>query len=197
MADPGHPAQAAPSGSVLLTNIGELVTNADSTLTSVDAESSLGVVRDAAVVLADGLVAWTGSATSAPAADRRVDCGGRAVIPGFVDSHAHLVFAGDRSADFAARMAGQSHAAGGIRTTVAATRAASNEELSRRTGSLVGELIRNGSTTFEIKSGCGLTVDDEARALRIARTFTSETTFWAPTWCRPSTRTTAPATSTW
>ena len=177
MADPGDPARAASSGSVLLTNIGELVTNADPTLTPVDAESSLGVVRDAAVVLADGRVAWTGTAGSAPAADRQVDCDGRAVIPGFVDSHAHLVFAGDRSADFAARMAGQSYAAGGIRTTVAATRAASNEELSRRTGSLVGELIRNGSTTFEIKSGYGLTVDDEARALRIARTFTSETTF--------------------
>lgn len=169
--------------STLLTNIGELVTN-DGVGKELgldgsprDPNAALGIVRDAALVIADGRVVWTGPAAGAPAADAAMDCGGRAVIPGFVDSHAHLIFAGDRSAEFAARMAGQPYAAGGIRSTVTATRAASDGDLRRNAARLTGELLRSGSTTFEIKSGYGLTTPDEARSLTIAAEFTSETTF--------------------
>lgn len=155
--------------SVVLTNIGELVTNSS--------PETLGIRHDAALVVEGGTVAWVGAASAAPAADSRLDLGGRAVVPGFVDSHSHLVFAGDRSAEFAARMSGQPYEAGGIRTTVAATRAASDAELRAHTARLVAELVRAGSTTFEIKSGYGLTVPDESRALAIAAEFTDETTF--------------------
>ena len=155
----------------LLHNVGELITNDPA------ADDLLGVVTDAALVIDDGRVAWVGPSAAAPSADEAIDCDGAAVMPGFVDSHAHLVFAGDRSAEFAARMAGQPYAAGGIRTTVAATRAASDEELRARVAHLVAELERQGSTTYEIKSGYGLTTPDEARSLRIAAEFTDETTF--------------------
>jgi imidazolonepropionase len=152
--------------STVITHIGELTTNAHPQ-----------PLIDAAVVLDGGHVAWVGSATDAPAADQQVDAGGRAVIPGFVDSHSHLVFAGDRAPEFAARMAGEAYAAGGIRTTVAATRAASDEQLVSHVARLVAEMRRQGTTTVEIKSGYGLTVHDEARSLAVARQFTDETTF--------------------
>lgn len=155
----------------LLTNIGELVTN------DPDADDLLGAIPDAALVLEGAHVAWVGPAADAPAADERIDLGGRAVLPGFVDSHSHLVFAGDRAAEFAARMAGESYAAGGIRTTVAATRAATDEQLTAHVGALVAEMRRQGTTTLEIKSGYGLTTHDEARSLAVARQFTEETTF--------------------
>jgi imidazolonepropionase len=157
--------------STVLTNIGELVTN------DPEADDLLGIVEGAAVVLEGSRVTWVGRAAEAPAADEQVDAGGRAVLPGFVDSHSHLVFAGDRAAEFAARMAGESYAAGGIRTTVAATRAATDEELTGRTAALVQEMRRQGTTTVEIKSGYGLSVHDEARSLAVARQFTEETTF--------------------
>ena len=157
--------------SQLITNIGELFTN-DSQF-----NGRYGIRENAAMVVDDGLVAWVGDAAAAPAADERKDVGGRAVIPGFVDSHSHLVFAGDRSADFRARMAGESYAAGGIHTTVAATRAASDDELIAGVERHVNEMHRQGTTTVEIKSGYGLTVADEARSVRIAREFTPETTF--------------------
>lgn len=150
---------------VLFDNIGELLTNAGEPL------------HGAAMVIEDDRVAWTGPATAAPACDARVDCGGAAVLPGFVDSHAHLMFAGDRSAEFAARMAGESYAAGGIRTTVAATRAADDAMLLANARRLVAELLSSGTTTFEIKSGYGLTVADEVRSLALARELTAETTF--------------------
>lgn len=156
-------------GSLLVEGIGELVT--------CDGDDPLGLRAAAALVIEDGRIAWIGSTGSAPAADERVDAGGRSVIPGFVDSHAHLVFTGDRSEEFAARMAGRSYTAGGIRTTVAATRSASREQLRANVERLVGELLRSGSTTFEIKSGYGLTVDDELRGLLIAAEFTDEVTF--------------------
>ncbi len=136
-----------------------------------------GAVTGAAMVLEGERIAWTGPAAEAPAADQRVDVGGRAVLPGFVDSHSHLVFAGDRAAEFAARMAGQPYAAGGIRTTVTATRAATDEQLTAHVARLVEEMRRQGTTTVEIKSGYGLTVHDEARGLAVARQFTEETTF--------------------
>ena len=159
--------------SVLLTGIGELVTN-DPTIGD---RSRLGLLTDAALVVDDGHVAWVGDRVAAPEADTRVDAAGRAVIPGFVDSHSHLVFAGDRSAEFAARMTGEPYTAGGIRTTVAATRAATDETLTAGVGRLVAEMSRQGSTTIEIKSGYGLTAHDESRALAIARQFTDETTY--------------------
>lgn len=160
--------------SLLLTGIAELATNDPARTTAAD---PLGLVVGAAVVVEGGRVAWVGEAADAPAADAAVDLGGRAVLPGFVDSHSHLVFAGDRSAEFAARMAGESYSAGGIRTTVAATRAATDEQLLAHAASLVAEMRRQGTTTVEIKSGYGLSVHDEARSLAVARELTDETTF--------------------
>ncbi|MFI6132512.1 imidazolonepropionase [Micromonospora sp. NPDC051141] len=159
------------TGSLLVDNIGELVTN--------DGRGGdpLGVRRDAALLVEDGRVAWVGPARYAPAAARRVDAAGAAVLPGFVDSHAHLVFAGDRAAEFAARMAGEPYTGGGIRTTVGATRAASDDDLRATVGRLRAEMRRQGTTTVEIKSGYGLSVADEARSLRIAAEFTEDTTF--------------------
>lgn len=157
----------------LYDNIGELVTNDPSQ----GDHSPLGVLTDAAIVVDDGRIAWTGPRFDAPDADESVDCHGAAVIPGFVDSHAHLVFQGDRSAEFAARMAGQPYDGGGIATTVAATRRSSNPELADNVRRLAGELHASGVTTFETKSGYGLTVDDERRSLEVAREFTAETTF--------------------
>ena len=165
--------------SLLLHGIAELVTN-DPSLTndpSPGDAAALGVVRDAAVVVVDGQVAWVGSQTAAPAADQVLDVQGGAVIPGFVDSHAHLVFAGDRADEFAARMAGEPYSGGGIRTTVAATRAATDDELRARVAGLVAEARRQGTTTIEIKSGYGLTTVHEERSLRIAAEHTAETTF--------------------
>ena len=130
-----------------------------------------------ALVVEDGRIAWIGPASTAPAADQHVDVGGRTVLPGFVDSHAHLVFAGDRTAEFAARMSGRPYAAGGIRTTVAATRAASEDDLRATVARLADELLRAGVTTFECKSGYGLDVETERRSLAVAGAFTAETTF--------------------
>jgi imidazolonepropionase len=122
-------------------------------------------------------VAWVGPARQVPAADSAYDVGGRAVVPGFVDSHAHLVFAGDRAEEFAARMTGTPYSAGGIRTTVSATRNATDEQLAANLSRLVEEMRRQGTTTVEVKSGYGLSVHDEARSLAIARQVTEETTF--------------------
>lgn len=156
--------------STLIGNIGQLVTLDP-------AEPDRPIRPGAALVIDDGRVAWVGDAAAAPAADTRIDAEGAAVIPGFVDSHSHLVFAGDRVDEFEARMAGRPYTAGGIRTTVAATRAASDDGLRARLRHLVGQTRAQGTTTLEIKSGYGLTVADEARALRLAREVTTETTF--------------------
>ncbi|WP_341719322.1 imidazolonepropionase [Micromonospora sp. FIMYZ51] len=159
--------------SLLVDNIGELVTNEAGR----GEGGPLGIRRRAALLVEEGEVAWVGPAADAPAADRRIDAAGAAVLPGFVDSHAHLVFAGDRAAEFAARMAGQPYTGGGIRTTVGATRAAADSELRATVRRLRAEALRQGSTTIEIKSGYGLTVTDEARSLRIAAEVSAETTF--------------------
>ncbi|WP_030544021.1 imidazolonepropionase [Streptomyces albus] len=140
-------------------------------------EGPLGLLRDAAVVLDGDRVAWAGPSHRAPAADTRVDAAGRAVIPGFVDSHSHLVFDGDRTEEFNARMSGRPYAAGGIRTTVAATRAATDERLHANVARYVAEALRQGTTVIETKSGYGLTTGEEARALRIAAAHTDEVTF--------------------
>jgi imidazolonepropionase len=152
---------------IAVTGIAELTTG----------DPTLGTLTGAALVAVDGLVAWVGPERHVPAADRCVDVGGRAVVPGFVDSHAHLVFAGDRAAEFAARMAGERYDGGGIATTVAATRAADDATLRTLVAARVAEMRAQGTTTVEIKSGYGLTVADEERALRIAATVTRETTF--------------------
>ena len=159
--------------SLLLTGIGELVTNQP----ELGDGSPLGLLRRAALVVEGGRIAWTGNPREAPDADESLDVAGAAVVPGFVDSHAHLVFAGDRAEEFAARMDGRPYSAGGIGTTVVATRAASDEVLAAQAARLVAEMARQGTTTVEIKSGYGLTVEDEARSLAIARQLTPETTF--------------------
>ncbi|GAB3212102.1 imidazolonepropionase [Marinactinospora thermotolerans] len=158
--------------SLLVDRIGVLVTNDPGA-----GEGRLGRILDAALVVEEGRVAWTGPAGRAPAADARVDAAGRCVVPGFVDSHSHIVFAGDRGAEFAARMEGRAYEAGGIRSTVAATRAASDDALLARATELLGEARAQGTTTLEIKSGYGLTVADEERALRVAARLTEEVTF--------------------
>ncbi|RKR76488.1 imidazolonepropionase [Frondihabitans australicus] len=165
--------------STVLRNIGLLVTNdpAFGGPSGSAPGARLGEIREAALVVEDGLVAWVGPAAEAPAADRALDAEGRTVIPGFVDSHSHIVFGGDRSAEYEARMSGGTYAAGGIRSTVAATRAATDDELLGRARSLIAEMRSQGTTTVEIKSGYGLTVDDEARLVRLAAQLTDEVTF--------------------
>jgi imidazolonepropionase len=151
----------------VITGIGELTTN----------EPGLGRLRDAALVVEGETIAWVGPAATAPVADHRVDVGGRAVLPGWVDSHTHLVFAGERAAEFEARMAGLPYTAGGIAVTVQATRAASDERLAANLRRHVDEAARQGTTCLETKTGYGLTVDDEARAARIASALVDDVTF--------------------
>jgi imidazolonepropionase len=154
--------------SIAFTNIGELFGHE---------LPQPSVLNDAAIVVENGKVAWVGPSAKAPAADAAYDVGGRALIPGFVDSHSHLMFAGDRAAEFAARMSGTPYSAGGIRSTVAATRQATDEQLAANLRRHVAEMRRLGTTTVEVKSGYGLTVLDEARSLAIAHELSPETTF--------------------
>ncbi|MEN8655652.1 imidazolonepropionase [Streptomyces sp. 21So2-11] len=156
-----------------ITHIASLVTNDP----SLGDGSPLGLIQDAAVVIDGDRIAWVGETSKAPTTDNTVDAAGRAALPGFVDSHSHLVFAGDRTQEFNARMSGRPYTAGGIRTTVAATRAASDEELSANVAKYLAEALCQGTTTLETKSGYGLTTADEARALRIAATHTDEVTY--------------------
>ena len=146
-------------------NIGLLVTN----------DQALGEPRNAALVVEDDRVVAVESAGAQ--ADRRIDAGGRCVIPGFVDSHTHLVFAGDRADEFAARMAGQRYSAGGIRVTTDATRAAGADELAALTERRRREGLRAGITHVEIKSGYGLEVQSEKRSCEVAARFTDDVTF--------------------
>jgi imidazolonepropionase len=161
--------------STLITNVGELVTNAPGG--GRPGPGPFAAIENAALVIESGRVAWTGPAARAPAADDVLDCGNRCVLPGFVDSHAHLVFAGERGAEFAARMAGAGYRAGGIRSTVAATRAASDDLLYANLRALASEMLRQGTTTFECKSGYGLTVADEERSVRLAARVTPEVSY--------------------
>ena len=160
--------------STLVHNIGQLVTNDPA-----HDGTKLGVIENAALLIEDGVVAWAGPDADAPThhIKRKLDAKGRAVIPGFVDSHTHMIFAGDRSKEFRARMLGESYTAGGIAHTVEKTRAASDELLRSNAQSLLNEAYSTGTTTIEIKSGYGLTVNDERRSLEIAQGLTDETTF--------------------
>lgn len=167
----------------LFTNIGLLVTNAPSDLPEgafrVGATAEL---TDAAVIVENGIISWVGQASELPTdqefnLDEVVDFHGNTLIPGFVDSHSHIAFAGDRAEEFASRMAGKKYAAGGIRSTVGETRAASDDELRQRIRSLLSEMNAQGTTTVEIKSGYGLSVKDEERLTRLSSEFTEEVTF--------------------
>ncbi|MGW6159234.1 imidazolonepropionase [Streptomyces sp. NPDC055144] len=172
LAEAGRAGADLSGASTLITNIGALVTN-DATRGT----GPLGLITDAALVIDGTDVAWVGPRADAPATDRSFDAQGRAAIPGFVDSHSHLVFAGDRTAEFNARMSGRVYSAGGIRTTVEATRAAPDSALHATAGRHVSEALRQGTTTVEIKSGYGLTVEHEARSLAVAAAHTDEVTF--------------------
>ena len=159
---------------LLVTDIGCLVTN-DPAFDG----SPLGLIQDAAFTVTDGKVSWVGAKSAIKATDFEnvISANDKAVIPGFVDSHNHLIFSGDRAAEFSARMQGQPYSAGGINYTVEQTRKASDQELRANAAALVIEGISSGSTTVEIKSGYGLTIADEVRSLKIAREFTQEVTF--------------------
>ena len=161
--------------SLLVTGIGELTVNDPQAVDNFTSRPE--PYGDAAFLVEEGRIAWYGPAFEAPAADGRLDVVGKAVIPGFVDSHAHLAFAGDRGAEFAARMTGTPYTAGGIRTTVEATRAADDDSLRANVRKLVHEMARQGTTTVECKTGYGLTVKDELRALRIAKEECDAATF--------------------
>ena len=174
MGTPGHgPARpeltatadepAEDGGSTLLQGISQLVSNDPAA-----GEGPLGLIEDAAVIIEDDRVVWVGSRAKAPGADRAVDLGGRALLPGWVDSHTHLVFAGDRAAEFTARMAGEPYAAGGIMTTVTATRESDRATLLQLSRARVAEMVRGGTTTIETKTGYGLTVADETTAAMVA-----------------------------
>jgi imidazolonepropionase len=154
-------------------NIGELTTN-DPALGD---QSLMGRLSDAAIVLDEQRVLWVGPSREAPDADDYLDARGRAVVPGFVDSHTHLVFAGERSREFEARMAGERYGGGGIALTVNATRAASTSQLRDATSRRARELRASGVTTMEIKSGYELNVSGEARLVELAAEFTDEVTF--------------------
>lgn len=149
--------------STLITGIGQLVTNDPAAGPGI-----LGVVTDGAVVIGDGVVQWVGQAADAPSADDSLNVAGHAVLPGWVDSHTHLVFAGDRAAEFTARMSGRPYQAGGMRASVDATRAIDEESLTQLVADRIGEMHASGTTCIETKTGYGLTVDDEARSARVA-----------------------------
>lgn len=153
--------------SEVITGIGELMTQ----------DQEHRVLRDAAVVIEGERIAWIGPSAAAPAADHRTDLGGRALLPGWVDSHSHLVFDGDRTAEFEARMAGESYAAGGIAVTTAATREADDARLAALLQKRIDEAVSQGTTFLETKTGYGLTVEDELRSARIAAGVVDEVTF--------------------
>ena len=159
---------------LLVTDIGCLVTNE----AAIDG-TPLGIIHDAAFSVSDGKVSWVGSRSEVKVSEHQnvISAKGKTVIPGFVDSHNHLIFAGDRAAEFSARMQGQPYAAGGINYTVEQTRSANDEQLRANAAALVIEGLTSGTTTIEIKSGYGLSIADEVRSLQIAREFTEETTF--------------------
>lgn len=155
----------------LLTGIAELTTN------DPERDGLLGRLRDAAVVIDRDTIVWVGAADAAPAADERTDLGGRAMLPGWVDSHTHLIFAGDRSEEFEYRMAGHPYQAGGIRTTVRATTDATDDDLRAGLAARREVALAHGTTWMEVKTGYGLDVEQEARLARLAAEVTPDVTF--------------------
>ena len=155
---------------LVIDNIGELVTNARGL-----GAGPLGTVENASVVIDGDTVVAVGPAGAV--ADERLDAGGRCVMPGFVDSHTHLVFQGDRAEEFTRRMAGEPYDGGGIRVTTEATRAAGREALRAGLARRLQEVHRAGTTTVEIKSGYGLSVESEAETTSLAAEATPESTF--------------------
>ena len=158
--------------SIVINNIGLLVTNDPSVGTD-----ELGQIRNAAVVICGDRIAWVGPSAQAPAADHQSDMAGACVIPGFVDSHSHPVFAGDRSDEFDARMNGQRYEAGGILRTVRRTREAPMGFLDAVMTGILDEMARSGTTTVEAKTGYGLDVETEVKLARVASSHTDEVTF--------------------
>ncbi|MCX6430852.1 MAG: amidohydrolase family protein, partial [Actinobacteria bacterium] len=158
----------------LVDNIGLLVTN-----DLLNDGTPLGAIHNASFLIENGVISWVGQSSEAPRSEvaKVIDAQGRCIIPGFVDSHSHLIFAGDRSEEFRARMAGEKYSAGGIGYTVGLTRQASNGQLLQNARRLIAEANASGTTTLECKSGYGLTVDDEARSLVVAKQVSDETTF--------------------
>ena len=154
----------------VIDNIGELITNDPSV-----GDGPLGVLHDASVVIKNGRVVSIGPAGQV--ADERYDAGGRCVLPGFVDSHTHLVFAGDRSEEFTRRMAGEAYDGGGIRYTTELTRATPTDALMSLVGARLREIHRAGTTTVEIKTGYGLSVESEALHAELATETGAESTF--------------------
>lgn len=153
--------------STLFTGISELRTVSDA-----------GTLADAALIANnDGTIAWIGPASEAPAADEKVDLGGRAVLPGWVDSHTHMIFDGDRSAEFEARMAGESYQAGGIAVTMDATRSAGEERLEKLLVERIAAARRGGTTTLETKTGYGLNTESEVEAASVAARHVDDVTF--------------------
>lgn len=163
MAVSGAVGPSALGRATAITGISRLVTNDPAA-----GPGMLGIVEDAAVVIEGDRIAWVGPSAAVPPADQGFDAAGRSVLPGWVDSHTHLVFAGDRSAEFSARMAGQPYAAGGIMTTVAATREASNDSLGALVDRRIAEMVAGGTTCIETKTGYGLTTVDEVRSAAVA-----------------------------
>jgi len=143
----------------------------------VSGDPAVGTRRDVALVLDSDAGTVLAVEPTGAAADERLDAAARCVVPGFVDSHTHLVFAGDRAEEFAARMAGAPYAAGGILISVQATRAASDESLRASAHTRRREALRAGITHLEIKSGYALDVDGEARLCRLAAELTDDATF--------------------
>lgn len=162
------------ASSQLFTNIKTLVTNDP----AVD-NGALGVIEDAAFIVDEGKITWVGSAGQAPDADQQFDVDGRAVLPGFVESHSHLVFQGDRSVEFAARMEGKKYEAGGIRTTIEKTRSATDQQLKANIQRYMNEYLRQGTTTVEVKSGYGQSAASEVQGVKVAATCTDEVTLLA------------------
>lgn len=159
-----------PGHALVIDNIGSLVTN-DPTL----GRGPLGIIEHAAVVITDQIVEHVGP--SGASGDEVIDAAGACVLPGFVDSHTHLVFAGDRAEEFTSRMSGRPYDGGGIRVTTQATRAASSTQLDHLLGQRLREAHHAGTTTIEIKSGYGLNIEDERRSLELAEHYTAETTY--------------------
>lgn len=159
--------------STAFTNIATLVTNNPNI-----GEGLLGLLHNATVVIEDGKISAVGE-SSQSGVDQEIDCTGKTLLPGFVDSHTHLIFGGDRAQEFSARSKGEKYSAGGIATTVEATRQASDSSLHGNAQRLLNEALNSGTTTVEIKSGYGLNEVDEARSIEIASQFTAETTLLA------------------